>query len=220
MRLGVFGGSFNPIHLAHLRCAEEAREMLRLDRVLFVPSASPPHKSNRNLVSAAHRMSMVRRAIAGHPCFRASAIEIERPGRSYSVDTLRLLRAKLPGSTRLVFILGLDAFREIETWKEYRALFGLADLAIVSRPHVPRGDLESLLPVAAKGEFCYSRSHKVLAHQSGNRIFFLNVTGLDISASAIRLRLARQKSIRYLVPAAVERYITRNGLYVRGRTAS
>lgn len=213
-RVGVFGGTFDPIHVAHLRCAEEARAALRLDEVLFVPSASPPHKGGRARASPGDRLAMVRLAIAGNRGFRASTIEIDRPGRSYTVDTLRLLRERLP-DTRLVLLVGLDAFREIGTWKDYRALFGLADVAVLSRPGEHRRSLRALLPVAARGDFCYGANRKVLVHETGNTIIALDVTALDISASDIRLRLQRGQSVRYLVPSAVRRYLEGRRLYTR-----
>lgn len=217
-RVGVFGGTFDPIHVAHLRAAEEAREALALERVLFVPAASPPHKGGRAVASPADRLAMVRLAIAGNPHFRASTIEIDRPGRSYTVDTLGLLAERLPG-TRLVLLVGLDAFREIGTWKEYRRLFGLADVVVLSRPGGRGAALRALLPVAARGEFCYSADRKVLRHDTGNTIIALDVTALDVSASDIRLRLQRGKSVRYLVPATVRRYIEGRRLYA-GRSAT
>jgi nicotinate-nucleotide adenylyltransferase len=209
-RVGIFGGTFNPIHLAHLRSAEEVREAQHLDRVLFIPSATPPHKPRYGLVSAGHRLAMVRLAIARNPYFEVSTIEIDRPGRSYSVDTLRALRAEMPGVS-FVFIMGLDAFREIDTWKEYERVFELADLVVTSRPPLGEPDLRRALPVAVRARVCYRE--KQLEHRRENRIIFQPVSDLDISASAIRQRCRRGLSIRYLVPAAVERYITRHGLY-------
>ena len=219
-RLGVFGGTFDPIHLAHLRCAEEARERLGLDQVLFIPAASPPHKPGRSGASPTDRLAMVRLAVAGHPEFRASTVEIDRPGRSYSVDTLRILRRRLSNTTQLFFLLGLDAFLEIGTWKEYRTLFTLTNLVVLSRPSRHLTSPRALLPVAVRSDFCYRASRTTLLHESGNRILFLSVTPLDISASDIRRRVQRGQSIRYLVPPTVERYLHRNGLYVRGSTAS
>lgn len=213
MRLGVFGGTFNPVHLAHLRCAEEAREALRLERVLFVPAANPPHKGAAGVAGAVHRLAMLRLAVRGNRAFRVSPLEVERGGRSYSVDTLRQLRARLPGSTRLVFLLGVDQFREIATWRGYRDLFSLAEFGVMTRPPHVIAAPRALIPVAARGEFCYGPDRTTLRHRSGNTITFLTVTALDISASAIRERLARGESVRYLVPPAVERYIDRHGLY-------
>ncbi len=219
MRLGIFGGTFDPVHLAHLRCAEEAREALRLDQVLFIPAANPPHKHGRQLTAAEHRLAMVGLSIAGNRAFQVSSVEIDRPGRSYSVDTLRILRKQLPPTAELVFLLGIDAFREIHTWKEYRTLFVLADLVVFSRPPYRISPLRALLPVAARRDFCYEDS-KTLRHVSGSRVRFLRLTALDISASAIRQRVRCGQSIRYLVPAPVERYIRRHRLYAPGSTPS
>jgi nicotinate-nucleotide adenylyltransferase len=213
MRLGIFGGTFDPVHLAHLRCAEEARETLTLDRVLFIPAAAPPHKRDRPVARATHRLAMLRLAVAGNRAFRVSAMELERTGPSYSVDTLRRLRAELPASAELVFLLGLDAFREIHTWKEYRTLFAFADFAIFARPGYRLPSLRALLPVATRGDFCYGRNRQTLEHKSGSQVRFLDLTALDISASAIRDRVARSQSVRYLVPLPVERYIARHRLY-------
>jgi nicotinate-nucleotide adenylyltransferase len=213
-RIGVFGGTFDPIHIAHLRCAEEARERLDLDEILFIPAADPPHKTRR-VTAAAHRLAMVRLATVGNPAFRVSSIEIERGGLSYTVDTLRALHARLPTGTALTLLIGLDAFREIGTWKEYRALFGLVDLAVWSRPPSVIRTPRALLPVAAQRDFCYTRPENTLQHRTGNHIRFLTVTALDISASAIRLRRRRGLSTRYLVPEPVERYVSRHRLYSR-----
>ena len=218
-RIGVYGGTFDPIHVGHLRAAEDARERLALDSVLFIPCGDPPHKVRR-LAPAAHRLAMVRLAIAGNPRFRVSPLEVEREGRSYTVDTLRALRHRVPSQTRLTLLLGIDAFVEIGTWKDYRALFALADIAVWSRPAYRARALRTLLPVAARSEFCYGPNRETLRHQTGNEIHFLTVTALDVSASDIRLRLRRGASIRYLVPAAVERYIARHGLYSGRRAAS
>lgn len=218
-RIGVFGGTFDPIHLAHLRCAEEAREQLGLERVLFVPAADPPHKVRRRLTPARHRLAMVRLAVAGHPAFAVSPIECERRGRSFTIDTLRALRARLPDAA-LTLLVGLDAFCDIGTWKDYRSIFGLADLAVWTRPPGRLSRPRALLPVAARGDFCYGSSTSELLHHTGTRIRFLTVTALDISATDIRQRSRRGRSIRYLVPAPVERYAANAGLYRRSRVAS
>lgn len=219
-RVGVFGGTFDPIHVAHLRCAEEAREQLDLDRILFIPAADPPHKTGRRIAPAHHRLAMVKLAAAGNPRFRVSTVEIERRGPSYTVDTLRSLRLRLAPGVRLMLLLGLDAFRELDTWKEYRRLFALADLAVWTRPPGRIRATRALLPVAARREFCYANDQRTLIHDTGTRIHFLTVTALDISASDIRRRLQRGESVRYLVPSAVERYATREGLYRRSRAVS
>ena len=211
-RIGIFGGTFNQIHIGHLRSAEEVREAQGLDRILFIPSATPPHKRADGLVSAAHRLAMVRLALAGNPHFRVSAMEIERRGRSFSVDTLLALRARLPRA-RFAFILGIDAFREIATWKSYRSIFALCDLVVTSRPPVRAAALRAALPVAVRSEFCYRPASRTLEHRTGNQIVFQRLSDLDISASALRDRLHHGLSIRYLVPTSVARYIARHGLY-------
>ena len=214
MRIGILGGTFNPIHLAHLRSAEEVCEAQQLDRVLFVPSATPPHKPGNGLAPAAHRLAMVRLAIRGNAHFRASAIEVERRGRSFSVDTLRALHTRLPGA-HFFFILGMDAFRELSTWKDYRSIFTLCNLVVTSRPAYAGPSLLAALPVAVRAEFCYRRKCERLEHRTGNQIIFQRISDLDISASAIRHQLHRGLSVRYLVPTAVERYITQHHLYAR-----
>jgi len=213
-RVGLLGGTFNPIHFAHLRCAEEVREALNLERVLFVPSARPPHKHRTSIAPAEQRLAMVRLAVARYPAFRASTVEVRRGGPSYSVDTVRLLLRRHP-SARFVFILGSDAFREIGTWKEYETLFTLADIAVMTRPPAPLTPPLEQIPLAARTRFCYANKSDVLVHESGHRVAFLQVTPIDISASAIRSLVRRRRSIRYLVPVSVERYITRNELYIR-----
>ncbi len=219
LRLGVFGGTFDPIHVGHLRCAEEAGEQLGLDRILLVPAADPPHKQHGRVTPARHRLAMVKLAAAGNPRFRVSSIEIERSGPSYTVDTLRSLRLRFGPAARLTLLIGLDAFRDLGTWKDYRTLFELADLAVWSRPPGSFRRPRALLPVAARGDFCYSEDQTTLIHRTGTRIQFLTVTALDISASDIRVRLQRGRSVRYLLPSAVERYVAREGLY-RGRVVS
>jgi nicotinate-nucleotide adenylyltransferase len=214
MRIGIFGGTFNPIHLAHLRSAEEVREALHLDRVLFVPSATPPHKQRAGLAAAAHRLAMVKLAIAGHPAFRVSTIEIDRGGPSYSIDTVRALRLRMPRA-RFTLILGLDAFRDIGTWKQYADLFTLCDFVVTSRPPCTAEPLRRALPVAVRADFCYQSKTRTLEHRTGTRITFVRLTDLAISASEIRARVLRGASIRFLVPYPVERYIARHHLYAR-----
>src|SRR5262249_27724034 len=132
--IGIFGGSFNPVHLGHLRAAEEIREAEQLDEVRLVPAALPPHQDPRTLVAASHRLRMAELAIAGAPEFRVSMLELDRPGPSFSIDTLRAVRAEVGPATRLVLALGYDAFRDFPTWKEHTAIFALCDVVVVTRP--------------------------------------------------------------------------------------
>ena len=213
-RLGILGGTFNPIHLAHLRSAEELAEDLGLDHVLFIPSASPPHKRSAQVAPAHHRMAMVRLALRGNPRLRASTIEVDRGGHSYSVDTLRMLREKWGHRPEIFFIVGIDAFREVQMWKEYDEIFSLAHVVVISRPPDEARPRRSLLPVAVRRQFCYLPKHEGFINRTGKKIIFRRVTALDISASGIRARLARGRSIRYLLPLPVQRYIEKHHLYV------
>jgi nicotinate-nucleotide adenylyltransferase len=212
MKTGILGGTFNPIHLAHLRIAEEVREALGLDRVLFMPAATPPHKNVAGEVAFAHRLAMIEAAIADNPGFQASDLEARRSGKSFSVDTLEILRQTDAGGERY-FIVGLDSFRDIATWHDYARLFELAHLVVTARPGVELPAPLTALPVAVRSDFCYDEKLKKLRHRSGNSVFFLEETRLDISSTAIRRKVAAGQSIRYLVPAQVEDYIVAHGLY-------
>ena len=213
-RIGLFGGTFDPVHLAHLRTAEEAREALALDRIEFVLAAVPPHKAPGAQASVPHRQKMLELAITGNPHFALNLSEIERAGPSYSIDTIHAVQQREPNAA-LTFILGADAFAEIATWKDYRDIFTGCDFCVISRPGTPAGEL----PIAVENAFCYEPSRGVYVHRSGSTLRFLPVTALMISASDIRQRCATGRSIRYLVPGAVADYIAVHGLYT-GRTAT
>ena len=214
--VGILGGSFNPVHLAHLRAAEEVREAETLDEVRFVPAAFPPHKEAATLVTAAHRRRMVELAIEGIPGFVLSTAELDRPGPSYSVDTLRVLRTELGEATRIVFIIGRDAFAEFESWKEHAAIFELCDVVVMTRPPAPITLTPNDIPLAARDAFWYDSSSGAFRHRSGHVLKLQRITALDISAASIRARVAAGRSIRFLVPSAVERYIAAHGLYRQG----
>lgn len=212
MKTGILGGTFNPIHLAHLRIAEEVREACALDEVLFIPAAVPPHKSVAGEISFTHRLAMIEAAIADNPAFRASDMEARRSGKSFSVDTLEILRQRDPEGERY-FIVGLDSFRDIASWKEFTRLFELAHLVVTARPGVELPDPLAALPVAVQSDFCYDDQLKKLWHRSGNAVFFLEETRLDISSTLIRCKVAAGESIRYLVPSSVAAYIHDHRLY-------
>ncbi len=198
MRIGVFGGTFDPIHNGHLVVAEECRERLNIDRVLFVPAGLPPHKQARTLTSPHHRMAMVRLAIASNPRFEASSIELGRPGPSYSVDTLRQLRQNQRDGTDVFFIMGADSLKELPSWHDPAGLIASCRLVVVSRPGSPAVDSSHLdnLYLGAKG-----------------RVTMLEVPGLDIASSDLRARVAMGRTIRYQSPNEVIAYIESNGLY-------
>jgi nicotinate-nucleotide adenylyltransferase len=218
MRIGILGGTFNPIHLAHLRIAEEVREACALDQVLFIPAAMPPHKELAGNTPFAHRLAMVQAAIAGNPHFLATDLEARRGGKSYSVHTLEILRQQ-SSDNEYFFIIGMDSFREITLWKDYQRLFELANLVVAARPGFAGEDPLCLLPVAIRGQFWYDSVAKKLGHCSGTSVFFVEETQLAISSSGIRGLCVQGRSIRYLVPEAVYEYILSTGLY-RGQERS
>jgi len=212
MRIGILGGTFNPVHLAHLRVAEELREVCALDKVMFLPAATPPHKSVAEEVPFAERLAMVEAAIADHPDFFASDLEGRRLGKSFSVDTLEILRREQP-QDEFFFLIGMDSFRDLPTWRDYRRLFSLANIVVAPRPGVSSKEPQELLPVAMRDQFCYDDQSKTWRHQGGTSLIFLAETYLDISSTRIRQLVAAGRSIRYLVPSAVAEHIRRRGFY-------
>lgn len=216
MKIGILGGTFNPIHNAHLRIAEEARDLFGLDRVIFIPAATPPHKPLVGELSFASRLEMVRLAVADNPHFSVSDMEGVRGGRSYSIDTLRELQIRFP-QDELFFIIGADSFNDISTWREYAAIFKLCHVVCVQRPGSTIKSLAKALPVAMAPEFCYDSAAKRLNHSSGHCVYALDGVLLDISSSHIRLLVRGGRSIRYLVPDAVDHYIKEQRLYLDAR---
>lgn len=217
-RVGVFGGTFDPVHYGHLRSVEEARETLALDRVILVPAADPPHKERSPISDPAHRCAMLRYAVRGVPGLAVSTVEINRPGQSFTIDTLRQLAQTHP-DWQITLLMGADSFADISTWKEYAAIFAETDIAVFSRPGCSQArthHLRSALPVAVRRDFRYSPDQKTLIHRTGKQVRFLTVSAFDISATDIRDRVRRGRSIRFLLPWTVERYIERHRLYRAG----
>lgn len=214
--IGVFGGTFNPIHLGHLRAAEEVREAASLAEIRFVPCAVPPHKSTEGLAPARARLDMLDLAVTGVPGFRSWDVELGRPGPSYSVDTLEILRGELGAQARIVFIVGRDAFGDLATWRRYDRLFALCDLVVMTRPPDTHPLSMDDLPVAVRQAFCYDPSVGGFRHESGHHVTSLSISSLAISATDIRRRVACGQSIRFLVPSAVETYVIEHRLYRSG----
>ena len=194
MRIGILGGTFNPVHSGHLRIAEEARESLSLDKIIFIPCYIPPHKDGEYIATAEARMHMLELAVSDNPFFETSDMELKRGGKSYSIETLTRLRDGYGDSAQLVFIIGMDSYREIGIWKDYAGLFNIADFAVVRRPLVldEKEDLSplELLPVDIRDEFCYDPQKRIAAHRSGRLTYFLETTMLDISSTRLRDCLA------------------------------
>ena len=209
--LGVFGGTFDPIHYGHLRLAEELAEAVGLEQVLFIPAGQPPHRGAPR-TAAVHRLEMARRAIAGNPRFVLDAREVERAAPSYTVDTLSALRAELGESRPLWLLLGADAFLGLPTWHEWRRLFDLAHLAVADRPGA-RLMQSDALSEPLRGEVRGRQVADGTAAGPSGSVLLRTMTPLDISATAIRDSLARQRSVRYLLPDAVLDYIQEQKLY-------
>ncbi len=211
MRIGLFGGSFNPIHLGHLRAAQEDREALALDLVYFIPAATPPHKPHGGLAPADHRLQMVRLATKGNRHFMVSDAEIRRSGQSYTIDTIRYFLSTMRGQADLNLIMGGDQFAELATWREAEELVRLCNLAVHTRPTDEESPASSYL--ATIDHFGYTPLQDHHVHSSGHTLFFVATTFLPISATLIRRKLAARESVRYLVPDDVADYIQRHALY-------
>lgn len=240
IKVGLLGGTFNPIHLGHLRAAEEVREILALEKIYFVPASIPPHKDPSEVASSSHRLKMLEIAVRGNPFFDISDFELRHDGLSYTIDTLRFFSSEFP-EFDIYFIVGTDMFSEIDTWKEYEKLFEISNFALITRPgfflvqsdsprmvrlNVPaelgevstQDDLLSTLPVALRDDFRYHKKEGNVIfclHKSSNVLALVQIEGIKVSSTQIRDLLKKKKSIKYLVPDEVELYILNNKLYMK-----
>lgn len=208
--IGLFGGTFDPIHLGHLRCAQEVLETFHLNQVIFILAATPPHKTDRPIISTRHRWEMVKMSIADNPSFVLSDVEIRREGRSYSIETISYYHRNRGNRERLFFILGADAFCEIETWKDYSQLFTLCDFIVISRPNFNPFNARVL---QSEG-FLNEGKEERFRHPSGNALYLHQVTPIGISSTELRKAIKEGRSIKYLVPKEVEGYIRKHRLYL------
>ena len=212
MRIGLLGGSFNPIHSAHLRIAEEAQRACLLERVRFIPAADPPHKTLAGAVPFETRCRMVQLAIAGKTDFELSTIEGQRVGKSYSIDTIRIFLELYPDD-ELFFIIGGDSFLEIGAWHCYAEIFSSCSLIVAERPGSQTGDRLGTLPQRVRGEFSYDPVTDRLLHRSGNSITFVQGRPQELSSTEIRTLAASGENIEHLVPPAVAAYISQQRIY-------
>lgn len=216
MKIGIFGGTFDPIHLGHLRTVEEAALQLGLQRTFMIPSARPPHKPGRNVTDFRHRMEMTRLGAEDNPLLQVLDLEGTRSGPSYSVDTLESLRLEMEPGVQFHFMLGMDAFLEIESWHRYRRLFHLTHFVIINRPGDRDDDFRNLM---TRMDSTPAEDPGLYVTPGGNAIRRITTTLIDISSTEIRRLVRRRGSIRYLVTEPVRRYISREGLYLNGTGA-
>jgi nicotinate-nucleotide adenylyltransferase len=213
MKWGLLGGTFDPIHIGHLRCAEEILEMFDLNRIIFVPASRPPHKLEAEITPFFHREQMVKVAIEDNPSFSFADVENQREGKSYSVETIEYFLNRYLKDLELYFILGQDAFHAIQTWREWDKLLLLCHMVVMTRPGYENRGLAGILPEDFASRFSYEEELDGWRGPTGHLIFFREVTFLDIASSNIRQRAQNSKSIAYLVPDKVRRYVIKNELY-------
>jgi nicotinate-nucleotide adenylyltransferase len=198
-KIGISGGTFDPIHYGHLIIAQEAGEILGLERVIFIPSGNPPHKTSQKVTSAYHRYKMVKKAIENNPFFDISDIEIKKEGYSYTVDTLQELIRIHGNYTKFYFITGADVVRELDHWKDFEKIFKMCEFVAALRQGY---DKEALID-----RIDYLKKHY------NAKIHMVNTPLIGISSTIIRNMIGKNKSIKYLVPEKVEKYIIENNLY-------
>jgi len=212
LKLGILGGTFDPIHLGHLRTAEEIGQELDLEKVYLIPSASPPHKTGAPVTPFHHRLTMTQLAVSDSAILDVLDLEGNRPGMSYSYETLRELHAMFKPDPEIYFILGIDAFLEIKTWKRHKDLFDLAHFVIISRAGYPMEELEPFVSSSGLGIRKTSTADRFVM-PSGKSLLVRETTLMEISSTHIREMAAMGRSIRFLVDGPVGDYIAQKGLY-------
>jgi len=221
-RAGIFGGTFNPVHLGHLRAAQEIKDGFSLDCIFFILSATPPHKPSSGIVSTADRLEMLKRAVAGNPDFVVSDMEANRPGPSYTIDTVNQFRQLHPSVSELFLIVGIDAFLEIDTWKAHTDLFDRIPVIVMSRPPVsgahppesPINSIDNILKRHVDPMYHYVDEKKQFEAPARTPVRFKAVTPIGITSTMVRKLTRKSASIRSLVPDGVAAYIKEKRLYL------
>lgn len=218
--IGLFGGTFNPLHNGHLKVAEDVRTQFQMEKVYFIPSALPPHKKRDNLAEAGDRYQMIEMAVSVYEQFNVSDVEIQRKGLSYSIDTVRYFKKNFQAAT-CYLIVGIDAFLEVDTWKSYEAFFDLIPIIVMTRPSEsaepalnPSEELKSYIQAHVDQCYEFSPPLSCFVHPEKQPVFLCHVTPKDISSTRIRYFIKQGKSVTGMVPASVEKYIYKKGLYL------
>lgn len=212
LKLGLFGGTFDPIHYGHIKAAREIHHRFGLFKTIFIPSHVPPHKKTP-VTESVHRMEMVRLAISGLDEFDLSDTEIRRGGHSYSFQTIRYFKNHYGRALEPFFIIGTDAFLDISTWKNYPAFFSETHFIVMNRPATDRNKPKDLLPENIRNRFTYDPENRFFSHPSGYRVFCVDITPHNISSSDIREKIRNRRPINTLIPARVADYIKKKSLY-------
>ncbi len=201
IKYGIMGGTFDPIHIGHLVLAEEVRNKLNLDKIIFIPSGNPPHKDSKNVTEPIHRYEMTLLATISNPNFEISSVEIDRTGKTYTVDTIKELRQKCKTNAEFYFITGADSILDLPNWKNVNELLHLCKFVAATRPGFKLKKMEEKI--------------KELEELHNKNIYTIIVTALQISSTDIRNRIRDGHSVKYLLPESVEDYIYKNKLYFK-----
>ena len=220
-RIGLFGGTFNPIHMGHVQVIREVKEGFDLDKIFLIPSALPPHKETAGIIDGLDRIEMIRLAFSDDSDFVVSDVELKRSGFSYTIDTVRHFKSILHENTKLFFIVGLDAFLEVDTWKSYKDLLLLIPFIVMSRAATGQRDtvlqwknLGSYIKSRISNRYKHSASRSCYIHDVKQPVFLFEVTPVDISSTEIREHIRKGRTIKSLVPKIVEDLIKTKGLYL------
>ena len=219
--IGLFGGTFNPLHNGHLKVAKDVKAGFNLAKIYFIPSAVPPHKGTEGLADAKDRFKMILAAMPPDMGFMASDVEIHRQGLSYTIDTIRYFQKKFPVSTPCYLIVGMDAFLEIDTWKTFQKLFDRIPFIVMTRPAQdikqtvdPPSELEKFIHAHVDSEYKFLKQKSCFVHPKKQSVHLFHVTPVDISSTKIRNFVRQGVSVKRMVPASVEKYIHKKGLYL------
>lgn len=217
MRIGLFGGTFDPIHFGHLSAARDVRDGFFLDKIYIIPSATPPHKDSAGMTSAACRYQMACLAVKEYEgltdTVAVSDVELKRSGPSYTIDTVTYFKAIMPPDTLFYLILGIDAFREIDTWKSYTELFNIIPFIVMTRPGKGQR-IDKLIRYKVSDKYQFMEKQSGFFHKNKKAVFFFYVTPVDISSTIIRKFVKQGKNIGSLVPGKVNDFIHNRGLYL------